>query len=188
MNVNVFALFYVAGGFPYRVTVFYHEFAFAYIADRVFVPCRRVYRNVVFFIYSYQRPPSDCVKVKPPTLYWVTITDFSYEMSDSDYKAYEGLGNADIQMVWKIGGDSWENIGDYSKEKSRSVSTNNGKKIAFWFFTDGRPLTAGIVDADTFDRGPDRTVEFEPSQFSRSGDESYTFDSGTKISIRWTTK
>ena len=140
------------------------------------------------FRYRYERPPKSCVNLEPPRVYWVTITDFSYEMSYGDYRAYEGMANADIQVKIQ------ENTADEpfiinappNNRKWHTSTTSFGGKIGFWFDTKGRPLSAGIVDSDIFERGPDRLADFGASQFSQSGETSYTFLSGTKISIKWT--
>ena len=142
------------------------------------------------FRYRSERPPASCVKIGTPRVYWVTITNFSYEMSYSDYRAYEGLNNADIQVrIQENTADEPFKINAPTNRREWSTSTtSSGNKIAFWFDTKGAALTAGIVDDDTFDRGPSRLVDFGASQFSRSGEASYSFDSGTKISIKWTTE
>ena len=143
------------------------------------------------FFYRYERPPESCVKLsEPPRIYWVTITSFSYSMSKSDYDEYKGIGDADIQVkIQENTADEPFKINAPTNRREWSTSTtSSGNEIAFWFDTKGAALTAGIVDDDTFDRGPSRLVDFGASQFSRSGEASYSFDSGTKISIKWTTE
>lgn len=139
------------------------------------------------FAHLYQRPP-DGINPEKKTVYWVTITDFSYHMSDSDYKEYKGKNDADIRIIIKGNAADCEySIDAPTNQQDWSVSTVNGKKIIFWVDTKKGPVCAGIEDADMLDCGPKRLVNFNSSQFSRSGETSYTFDSGTKISIKWTT-
>ena len=139
------------------------------------------------FAHSYQRPP-DGINTEEKTVYLVTITDFSYHMSDSDYEKYKGRYDADIRIIIKGNAADCEySIDAPTNQLDWSVSTVNGKKIIFWVDTKKGPVCAGIEDADMLDCGPKRLVNFNSSQFSRSGETSYTFDSGTKISIKWTT-
>ena len=140
------------------------------------------------FLHKLQRPPKDCGMFEP-FVYRVTITELAYEMSDSDYKEYKGDWGFDADIWMTIQGNTG------AEEPFRKTAPVNCKKwswsteggeIAFWVRTDGSAITVRLDDKDLTKCGPSRIVNFNATDFSRSGEQSHTFESGTKIKIKWT--
>ena len=140
------------------------------------------------FYYHYERPPEDCVYMSQRRIYRVTITDFSYSLSNADFNEYKGDFAADVQVQIRYDGTVYS---FYAPKNSQSwtVDLYEGKPMSFWLDTTGSPLTAGVKDGDFWsDNSLDRIHSFEAKNFSKSGTESFTFNTGTKITLTWTTK
>ena len=146
------------------------------------------------FQYYYQRPPKDCIKMrKSPTVYIVTVTSFEVDFSSSDYSLYRGGSDWDADPRIEIAtntGKKWNFLGPVNCQNFK-VTEGNGEKFCFYLNSEGDDLVFSVRDADNGNLvakdGPYRGVKWKANTFVRSGSDSYTFDSGTKITLIWNT-
>lgn len=147
--------------------------------------------NLYSFLHILQRPPSDCIVMKEtPNIYLITLTGITISFSDADYHLYRGKSDWDSDPMITIQENTdinpWKILGPVNHKDFTISKTKDGKSICFWFDTKGKELIIDVTDNDGIGAyGPYRGIKWEASMFSKSGNNTYRFDSGTTMSINW---
>lgn len=141
------------------------------------------------FLYLYQRPPGDCVKMNDsPTVYVVTVDRVDVVLSDWMFKKLKGSNNADPRIDLKISrkssGDTYSNQSDIDSVlgsvNQRAFTVNVNKQV--WFNTAINGLDTSLYDDDAFGGGYLTGVNFVGIE-ARSGSRVWRSDDGTSLTI-----
>jgi len=152
-----------------------------------------------YYLWQYQRPPADCVRMEKPTVYFVTVTEINVEMSDSYFKELKGRNNADprIEIAWGKGfGQSYKEIENLMwangpvNQQAFSISTIGNKSINFWIdINTAESLGFDLKDADgTILAAQSKGFTSKNTGFVADGNASFTWPDGTTMRISWTSK
>ena len=137
------------------------------------------------FFYVWQRPPADCVKMKEePTIYDVTITRITVNLSWSHYNELRGDNNSDpVIKIGKVGYEPWwSDLGPVNNQAFTLTVNHN----FLWNIKDCE-LLVQIADDDFF-AAQTYSVAAKPTIFKRSDTAVWKFENGTTLEIQWTTK
>ena len=151
------------------------------------------------YMHFWERPPEDCVRMpSAPTVYFVTITDISIEMSEDCYSKLKGKNDANprLQIGYGKGVGAmyaetirrFEIDGPINTRSFSASAKNDGKPIAFLLnVVDADSVRFALADADQFMSASPLGVIYESVAFkSGSKNNSFSWVDGTKISVSWT--
>lgn len=139
------------------------------------------------FLYHWQRPPSDCVRMTDePNIVIISIDEVKISLSRSHYSALQGMNNCNPEVKLSFGYSSYTKEGP---ENTYSFSFNRYDPFYFDVKSNYSYISVTISDADgtPFD-AEDVSTSFSGNLFQRGGTQSKTYSNGSSVQISWTTR
>ena len=83
-----------------------------------------------YFLYFWQRPPSDCVKMdRSPTVFYITLESLDVSLADSVYNKLKGWGDADPKIRVSLCKDNISDNYPYIDELFSGLGTVNARSF-----------------------------------------------------------